>query len=295
MTTVLVAGANGQVGQELRRSPWAAGVELVAHPSTTLDITDPSAVAGAVEAAGPDVIVNAAAYTEVDRAEDEPDRAVAVNRDGVAHLAAAADRAGALLVHLSSDYVFDGAKTGRYTEADPVSPLGVYGRSKAAGEEAALAATRSITLRTSWVYGAKGPNFVATMLRLALERDELGVVDDQYGCPTSAADLALAIGTVIERMTEPTTSRSLARLYHLAAPDDASWYELALATFEASALGFGGTCRRLTTAQYPTRAPRPANSRLDSGAIARDLGIELPSWRCSLPAVVAEIEEGPRD
>ncbi|MEL7156709.1 MAG: dTDP-4-dehydrorhamnose reductase, partial [Actinomycetota bacterium] len=223
MITVLVTGADGQVGRELQRTPWAAGVDLRAHGSGALDITDPSAVAAAVEATAPDVIVNAAAYTAVDRAEDEPARAFAVNGEGVAHLAAAADQVGALLVHLSTDYVFDGAKAGRYVEADPVHPLGVYGRSKVAGEEAAALAGRSITLRTSWVYGALGGNFVATMLRLALERDELGVVDDQYGCPTSAADLALAIGTVIERSVDDRgDARPLpAPLYHLAAPDDA--------------------------------------------------------------------------
>lgn len=298
MITVFLTGAGGQVGREVQRAPWAAGVRLVAHDRTQLDVTDAAAVHAAVEAAAPDVIVNGAAYTAVDAAEDDPDTAFAVNATAVAHLADAADAAGALLLHLSTDYVFDGTKTEPYVETDPVSPLGVYGRSKAEGEQAAAAARRSVTLRTSWVYGALGPNFVATMLRLAGERDALGVVDDQYGRPTSACDIAVAIGTVIDGAVAPAAegrSHELRPLYHLAAPDDATWYQLALATFEASALGFGGECRPLTTAEYPTPARRPSNSRLDSSAIAQDLGIVLPSWRQSLPSVVAELEEEHRE
>ncbi|MEM9133511.1 MAG: dTDP-4-dehydrorhamnose reductase [Actinomycetota bacterium] len=300
MTTVLLTGGAGQVGKEIQRAPWAAGVRLVAPSRSEVDLTDAAAVHAAVAEAEPDVIVNCAAYTRVDDAEDEPDAAMALNASAVAALAEAADAVDALLVHLSTDYVFDGAKPEPYVETDPVNPLGVYGRSKVAGEEAAATARRSVTLRTSWLYGALGANFVATMLRLAGERDEIGVVDDQHGCPTAAADLAVAIGTVIDRALgsgsgSAADGPTLAPLYHLAAPDEASWYELAVAAFDASALGFGGVCRPLTTAEYPTRARRPRNSRLDCSAIARDLGVVLPSWRRSLPTVVAELEEQHRE
>ncbi len=298
MTTVLLMGGSGQVGREVRRAPWAAGVRLLAPSREQLDLTDAAAIHAAVEGAEPDVIVNCAAYTRVDDAEDDAAAAFALNAAAVADLAAAADTANALLVHLSTDYVFDGTKPEPYVETDAVNPLGVYGRSKAAGEEAAALARRSVTLRTSWVYGALGANFVATMLRLAGERDSLGVVDDQHGRPTAAADIAVAVGTVIDRLLTDDPDerpRSPRTLYHLAAPDDATWYDLATAAFDASALGFGGDCRRLTTAEYPTRAQRPHNSRLDSSAIAEDLGVVLPSWRRSLPPVVAELEEQHRE
>ena len=292
MTRIVITGANGQLGRELVRFSWPAGYELRPYTSAELDITDVAAVSAAVDVANPDVIVNAAAYTAVDRAEDDEERAMAVNATAVEHLARAADRADALLVHLSTDYVFDGTKADWYTETDPLAPLGVYGRTKAAGEAAAAKAAKSVTLRTAWVYGALGSNFVTTMLRLAGERSELGVVDDQVGCPTSAADLAAAIAQLIEA-TEGGRVQPPATLYHLASPDSATWHEFAMAIFETSAAGFAGTCNRLTTAEYPTRAVRPANSRLASHQIATDLGIELPSWRRSLPRVVAELEGSP--
>jgi len=289
MVDILVTGAGGQLGRELARAEWPGGTGIAALDSRQLDITAAPVVARTVADLRPRVIVNAAAYTAVDQAEDDGERAMAVNGTAVGYLAEAADRAGALLVHVSTDYVFDGTKEGWYVESDPLAPLGVYGRSKAQGEVEALRAERSVVLRTAWVYSAVGRNFVATMLRLAVDRDELGVVDDQVGCPTSAADLAEAIVALVEaadlgRETLP------GRLYHVASPEQATWHQLAMATFEASDRGFDGVCRRLLTQEYPTRAARPANSRLSSARLADDLGITLPPWSRSLPAVVAELE-----
>lgn len=289
MTRVLVTGAGGQLGRELQRAEWPAGMVVTALDSARLDITDPGAVREIIDELRPEVIVNAAAYTAVDRAEDDEAGAMLVNGDGVRHLAAAADRVGAALIHVSTDYVFDGTKAAWYVEDDPLAPIGAYGRSKAAGEAAALDADRSVVLRTAWVYGALGSNFVTTMLRLAAERDELGVVDDQFGCPTATADIASTIVAFTARFAEDAAPPD--RIYHVCSPDDATWHEFAMAIFAASADGFDGVCKKLTTAEYPTTAKRPANSRLDSSRLARDLGITLPSWRSSLPLVVAELQQ----
>jgi dTDP-4-dehydrorhamnose reductase len=286
---VLVTGANGQVGRELQRAAWPEGTILQPFASDQLDITDEAAVMEVVAATTPDVIVNAAAYTAVDTAEDEPDRAHLVNATAVGHLAAAADTSGAALIHLSTDYVFDGSKSGWYDETDPTCPIGAYGRSKAAGERAARSAQRAVVLRTAWVYGALGNNFVTTMLRLARERDELGVVDDQFGCPTATADIAAAVITLAIAFDSPTPPQH--DLYHACSPDDASWHEFAMAVFEASRAGFDGVCKKLTTPEYPTKAVRPANSRLRSQRLADEFGLTLPSWRTSLPLVVSELEE----
>jgi dTDP-4-dehydrorhamnose reductase len=288
MRRLVITGARGLLGRELCRAPWTDGTAVHALSSDQLDITDRAAVDRVTGALEPDVILNAAAFTAVDAAEDDPDRALAVNATAVDNLAAAADAHDALLIHFSTDYVFDGHLSRPYTEDDPATPLGVYGRSKAAGDLAAARASRSITLRVSWLYGALGSSFVGTMLRLAGQRDELAVVADQTGCPTAAADVATAVVhlvTHLERSGLPPR-----RLYHLASPEEATWYELAVATLECSRRAFLEACRPITTDQYPTRAARPANSRLDSSAIANDLGITLPPWSVSLPAVVAELE-----
>ncbi len=289
MTTVLITGANGQLGRELQRAEWPDFTSLTAVDSSELDITDAAAVRRVVEEIRPDVIVNAAAYTAVDTAEDEEALATLVNGEAVGHLAAAADQVGAALIHVSTDYVFDGTNERWYVEHDPLAPVGAYGRSKAAGEAAALTADRSVVLRTAWVYGALGSNFVTTMLRLASERDELGVVDDQFGCPTATADISTAVVRFVDEFANGASPPE--RLYHVCSPDDATWHEFAMAIFASSVHGFDGTCKKLTTPEYPTKAIRPANSRLDSSRLQRDLGLTLPSWRKSLPRVVAELQQ----
>lgn len=288
--TVVVTGAGGLLGAELTRASWPPDTTVRPLTSAQLDITDQVAVARSMDELAPDVIINAAAYTRVDDAENHPDRARAVNTTAVGHLARAADDQGSLLVHFSTDYVFDGTLGRPHREDDPVRPIGVYGQTKADGEPLALTPARALVLRVSWLYGALGPNFVATMLRLGAERKELAVVADQLGTPTATGDLARA---VVELVT-PTGDRVRAdglprRLYHLASPTAATWHELACAALARTVPPFTGTCAPLTTDQYPTRAPRPADSRLDSGALAADAGLSLPPWSASLPSVVAEL------
>lgn len=285
---VLITGANGQVGRELQRASWPTGWRVTGLGSSDLDITNRNDVDRIIDELKPSVVVNAAAYTAVDAAETDEERATAVNSAGVANLAEALNRHDGLLIHVSTDYVFDGTKTGRYLESDPVAPVGAYGRSKAAGEQAAALANHSVTLRTAWVYGALGSNFVTTMLRLAQEREQIGVVDDQVGCPTSAADIA---ATSVALATTWLANRTLpSALYHVASPDTGSWFEVAREVFDSSNHGFGGELRALTTEEYPTAAVRPANSTLDTSRLKNELGIELPPWRDSLRAVVQELE-----
>ena len=288
--SVLVTGANGQLGRELLRATWPADTSVAGFTSSELDITDADAVASTIANAAADLapvtIVNAAAYTAVDAAEDDEERATAVNSAGVTNLATVANEIDALFIHYSTDYVFDGSKQGWYVEDDPVCPIGAYGRSKAAGEIAATDAERHLILRTAWVYGALGSNFVTTMLRLASERDELGVVADQFGCPTSAADIAAATVDLVAAHERQGASG----VVHVAAPDDADWHTFAMAVFDASSAGFDGVCKRLTTAEYPTKAARPANSRLATDRLETLIGRRLPCWSTSLRGVVAELE-----
>jgi dTDP-4-dehydrorhamnose reductase len=247
-----------------------------------LDITDFDQVTVAAEWR-PEVIVNAAAYTAVDRAEEEPDRAEAVNFQGVAHLVAIAEDLNATLIQLSTDYVFDGLKDGWYVEDDEPSPQGVYGHTKLAGEMAALSAPKSIVLRTSWVYGALQPNFVMTIRRLACDREELGVVADQFGCPTAAADIASAVSAIVAAGAEHRG------IFHVAAPDDASWWDLASKTIALMRPSRSPRLNRLTTDQYPTLATRPPNSRLNSAKLASAYGIRLRPWREALADVSDEL------
>ncbi len=286
---ILVTGAGGQLGRELMRARWADRAQVCGYTSAELDIRNPDAVGSIVDTLRPDVIVNAAAYTAVDRAEDEPEEAEAVNVTAVKSLASAANHVDALLIHLSTDYVFNGTKAGWYTEGDPINPIGVYGRTKADGEREAEAAQKLVTLRTSWVYGALGLNFVTTMLRLGAEGSEIGVVDDQIGCPTSAGDLARAI-TAVAAATSYGNDMPSKRLYHLAGPNAMSWFDLAQAVFAASQRCHDVALRPLRTDEYPTRAARPANSRLDSSAILTDLGVGLPPVLGSVGNVVNELE-----
>ena len=276
MTRVLVTGGNGQVGRsitDLLGDQRFQHLTVSVADRATCDITNPDAVRRAIERFNPSVIVNTAAYTAVDASETDEATAMLVNCDGVAHLAA---QTGRRLIHLSTDYVFDGSKDGWYMESDPVAPLGVYGTSKWQGEQAARTNPDHLILRTAWVYAAHGHNFVKTMLRLGAERGNLRVVADQIGCPTSAHDIADAILRLVDIDATGT--------YHMAGASQASWHELATATFELAELDVA--VEAIGTAENPTPAPRPANSRLDSTALASATHVRLPSWQDSLPAVI---------
>ena len=285
--TVAVTGAGGQLGRALLDAHWPDTTDVIGLGSDQLDITDRSQVERVLDEIRPQVVVNTAAYTAVDDAESEPERAQEVNGVAVGHLVESCDRLGATLVHISTDYVFDGTRSGRYREDDPTGPLGAYGRSKELGERIALAARRSVVVRISWLYSDRAPNFVATMLRLANERSEIGVVDDQRGCPTSARSAAAGLVKLVRASAQ---GRAPGRVYHLASPDDASWYDLARAALDASSHASSAVLHRLDTSQYPTAARRPANSCLDSTRAAIELGIVLPSWRTEVPAAVAGLE-----
>jgi dTDP-4-dehydrorhamnose reductase len=262
------------------------GVRLVAIGRPELDIEDASSIEHAARTVEPCALVNAAAYTAVDRAESEPERAFAVNRDGAARLAVEAQRLGVPLIQISTDYVFDGRKSSGYTEEDAAFPLGVYGRSKLEGEKAVRNAyPGALVLRTSWMYSSYGHNFVKTMLRLAETRDRVHVVEDQCGSPTAGNDLANAILNILDQLRRGDFS-SLASVYHLAAPGETNWYGFASAIYAGWAKR-GRTVPRLVpirSADYPTAARRPANSRLDCSKIERQFGIRLPPWQQSLDA-----------
>jgi dTDP-4-dehydrorhamnose reductase len=283
---ILLIGCNGQLGRELKRSLACLG-EVVAHDCDQLDLAKPQAVRDALRAIRPAAIVNAAAYTAVDKAEGEPALAEAVNATAPGILAAETKRLGALLIHYSTDYVFDGTKEAPYTEDDIPAPLSVYGRSKRAGELAIAAADcRHLIFRTSWVYGLHGANFMKTMLRLGRERDELRVIGDQIGAPTWTRHLADATALIIARRDVPNG------LYHLTAAGETSWHGYAEAIFEeaqrAGLMEKIPMVRRITSADYPLPAARPANSRLDCSRFVRDFGLALPDWRTGLVDCLAD-------
>jgi dTDP-4-dehydrorhamnose reductase len=290
---VLVFGAGGQIGHEICRAGWPAGFDLVALDRNASDITKAAEVGAVIAQRRPDLVINLAAYTAVDRAESEPEAAWAVNSAGAAHIAAACGESRSALIHLSTDYVFDGRKSGTYREEDEVNPLSVYGRSKEAGERAVrAAAAHHIILRTAWVYGAQGTNFVETMLRFGAERPVLRVVADQRGCPTAAADIASALIAIAEQISQ---GRANWGTFHFTAAGATSWHGFAeeifdLATrFGAWPLGSRPRVEPITTEQYPTPAQRPLNSVLDCRKIAEAFGISAPPWRTSLAAVVREL------
>ncbi len=285
---VLVVGREGQIARALAALSTPLRRFVCLGRADGVDLARPETLAAPIERFGPDIIVNAGAYTAVDRAESEAAAAFAVNRDGAGALAALAAARGLPLIHLSTDYVFDGRKPAPYVEDDPVAPLGVYGRSKAEGEAAIRAAGgRHLILRTAWVYAATGGNFVRTMLRLAATRDAVAVVDDQHGAPTAAADIADAIAALVVAIR---TGNANWGTFHLTAAGETNWHGFAAAIFAAAARA-GRKVPRLTaipTVAYPTAARRPANSRLDCGKIAAAYGIALPDWREGLAAVMAE-------
>ena len=287
---ILVLGRSGQVARELDKLGAPPGFDLQFAGRERLDLgaADPRPLLDEVR---PAAVVNAAAYTAVDKAESEPEAAFALNRDAPAALARACAEAKIPLIHFSTDYVFDGTKPEPYVETDPVHPTGVYGASKAAGEAAVLAAGGpAIVLRTSWVYSAFGANFVKTMLRLAATRDEIGVVADQLGRPTWAEDCARGALRAVRALLDGEIGR--AERFHLSGEGDATWADFAEAIFAESAArgGPAARVRRIATADYPTPARRPANSRLDCAKLVRTLDFPLRPWRQSLSACFEELE-----
>lgn len=288
---IAVTGQAGQVVTSLIERGAAAGHEIIAIGRPALDLADPASVVRALEAAAPDAIVSAAAYTAVDKAETESDLAHAVNGAGAGAVAQAASALGVPLVHISTDYVFDGTLDRPYVESDPTGPTGVYGASKLAGEQAVLEThANSAVLRVAWVYSPFGGNFVKTMLRLAGDRDSVSVVADQVGNPTSALDIADGILLVATNLVADS-SPELRGVFHMTASGEASWADFAQGIFAASAAR-GGPSASVTpigTADYPTPATRPANSRLDCGKIARAHGVTLPAWQGSLDTVIARL------
>ena len=283
---ILLTGCAGQLGRELKRSLACLG-EVVACDRRQLDLAQPEALRTMVRTTTPTVIVNAAAYTAVDKAESEPVVAAAINTIAPGILAEEAKRLGALLIHYSTDYVFDGNKATAYTEDDCPAPLSAYGRSKLGGEQAITATGgRHLIFRTSWVYGLHGANFMKTMLRLGRERDELRVVGDQIGAPTWTRHLADATALILSRDDAPDG------LFHLAAEGVTSWHGYAEAIFvEAQSAGLMEkipVVHRITSADYPLPAPRPTNSRLDCSRFTRDFGLALPDWRSGLADCLAD-------
>ena len=285
---ILVTGARGQLGYELAAALSTFGA-VVALDRAALDVVDADAVVTSVRAIAPTLIVNAAAYTAVDRAERERDIAFAANATAPAVLAEEAKRIGALLIHYSTDYVFDGTQTASYDENSTPNPLNVYGESKLAGERAIAASDASaIVLRTSWVYSLRGGNFLLTMRRLGAERDELRVVADQVGVPNWARALAQATATLVGRGMPYLKER--AGLYHLSATGQTTWYEFARAIFGEAAKP---RIVPITTDQYPTPAQRPAYGVLDTREFERVFGFALPHWRAVLQSCVTSSAEPP--
>lgn len=296
---ILLLGKTGQVGWELQRSLAPLG-EIEAHGSATADLSRPQELVGFLRSRRFDAVVNAAAYTAVDRAESEPDVARHVNAEAVSVIAQEARRQGAWVVHYSTDYVFNGWKDGAYVEDDPTDPLSVYGSTKLAGEQALREhQPRHLIFRTSWVYAVRGGNFPKTMLRLARERDALRIVADQHGAPTSAELLADVTALALHRIFSVAQDANLAGTYHLTASGVTTWFEYAREVLKL-AVENGAELRvtpdrveAIATADYPVPARRPANSRLDTSKLTRAFGLTLPHWRFHLARAIDELIKAP--
>lgn len=290
---IAVTGKSGQVVSSLVERAAAVGHKVIPLGRPELDLAAAASILSVIEAAAPDVVVSAAAYTAVDKAESESELAYAVNGMGAGMVAEAARALGVPLIHISTDYVFNGQLWRPYVETDPTGPTGVYGASKLAGEQAVLAAYgyNSAVLRVAWVYSPFGGNFVKTMLRLAAGRTEVSVVADQIGNPTSALDIADGILCVAKNLVE-NTDPTLRGVFHMTARGDATWADFAEGIFSASAVngGVSASVKRITTADYPTTVMRPANSRLNCSRIEQIHGVELPEWRGSLETVIARLQ-----
>lgn len=287
---VLVTGRDGQLARALAETA-GAGVQVVAIGRPELDITDEKSVAAAVARAGPDIVVNAAAYTAVDKAETEPAVAHAVNALGAEHVATVCAARTIPIIHISTDYVFDGTKSGPYLEGDPTAPINVYGGTKLEGEQrVAKACERHLILRTAWVHSPWGVNFVKTMLRLATTRPNIGVVDDQMGSPTYAPHLAAIVLAIAARVSaDPAGVRW--GVYHAVGGGETTWYGFAREIFRRAAeQGLpAAEVDAIAAAAYPTPARRPANSRLNCDKLRLALGLELPDWRVGVHDCVARI------
>lgn len=292
---ILLTGKNGQVGFELQRALAPLG-EVIAVGHAECDLAHSDAVRHLVRETKPDIIVNAAAYTAVDKAETDQDLATAVNATAPGVLGEEALKIGALVIHYSTDYVFDGSKAGAYSEDDITNPQSIYGKTKRAGE---LALKQSgadhLIFRTSWVFGAHGSNFAKTMLRLAAERDSLSVVADQHGAPTSAALIADITAQIIGEYQKQGRTEFLFGIYNLAASGNTTWYDYAR-TVTQTALAAGkplklqpDAIRPIATADYPLPAPRPANSKLDTRKLCNNFGLHLPDWQNGLQHVLQQI------
>jgi dTDP-4-dehydrorhamnose reductase len=291
---VLVFGSTGQVARALTRTNWPKETSLIALDREAADFSRPGRLGEIVRHHRPDAVIIAAAYTQVDKAESEETLADTVNAIAPGEIASAAAALGVPVVHISSDYVFDGEKDGFYVESDPVGPISAYGRSKLAGEVAVRDANpRHLILRTSWVYAAEGTNFLRSMLRLAESRDEVRIVADQHGCPTAAGDIAAAIASAL-----PAALNDNAKFgtYHVAGADSTTWHGFAEAIFAGlAARGF----RRprnvpIGTEDYPTPARRPRNSRLSSELFTQRFGHPIPGFRTALPAILDAMMLTPR-
>lgn len=296
MFRILLTGRNGQVGWDLQRTLAILG-EVIAVDKSGLDLAQPDSIRAVIREFKPDWIVNAAAYTAVDKAESEPELAMAVNGVAPGILAEEAKRINATLIHYSTDYVFDGAKDSPYTENDAPNPLSVYGKTKLAGERAIRQiGAAHLILRTSWVYSMRGHNFLLTMLRLARERDELKVVDDQVGAPTWSRMIAQATAQIIGQLQSPDARQALlgkeaGETYHLTAAGQTSWYRFTRAILDQAVphkIAAPPKLLPITTDQYLTSAPRPKNSRLANRKFMERFGISLPAWEGSLRLCMQE-------
>lgn len=285
-----VTGIDGQVARALK-TLQGPSLQVIPLGRPELDLEQPSTVLEAIRRAAPEIIVSSAAYTAVDKAESEPDKAFAVNRDGARSVAEAARELGVPIIHISTDYVFDGTKATPYNEDDATGPTSVYGLSKLAGEQAVAEVTENhAILRTAWVYSVYGNNFVKTMLRLAETRDELGVVADQTGSPTSAADIAQAIVEIAQRLILDS-SVELRGTFHLVGSGETTWAGFARFIFSILEVKTGKhiDVREIATSDYPTLAKRPANSRLNCGKLQSCYNIRLPGWGASTQKAVIEL------
>ncbi len=291
MRDVLIAGAGGQLGIELGRIDWGEDVRLVQPSRAELDLTSIDSVTAFFERYSLAAVVNAAGYTAVDRAEAEVGQAFAANALGPALLAGATARAGIPIIQISTDYVFSGDKDGCYEEDDSTGPISVYGASKLAGELAIRSGNpRSVIVRTAWLLSPHRTNFLKTMLRLSTANPEIDVVADQIGCPTSATDLAEVIKTFV--LTHLSDVAAPVGVYHFVNAGDVSWCDLANAIFELDAVGAPrARARPITTAEYPALARRPANSRLSSAKVERELGIVARPWRDAVADIIAELHQ----